>query len=149
MESWARKATASEALKDWLGQAKTGDYFALQAYLPPSQETTEALQDIRLELLKHTRLATTLGYGPRFLHSTGQLHKGGQNRGLFLQIIDEPDVDLPVPETDYSFKDLIKAQALGDYKALKQRGRRVLRVNLGSDVASGLRTLKKLLGRQD
>jgi transaldolase/glucose-6-phosphate isomerase len=90
-----------------------------------------------------------LGYGPRFLHSTGQLHKGGQNTGLFLQIIDEPNVDLPVPETDYSFRNLIKAQALGDYKALMQRGRRILRVNLGFDVASGLRTLKELFERQD
>lgn len=151
VETWSIDAleALTKALKDWLGQAKTGDYFALQAYLPPSQETTEAFQDIRLELLKHTRLATTLGYGPRFLHSTGQLHKGGQNKGLFLQTIDEPDVDLPVPETDYSFKNLIKAQALGDYKALKQRGRRVLRVNLGSDVTSGLKTLYELLERQD
>ena len=150
-ESWStdEPEALAKALNEWLGQVKTGDYFALQAYLPPSHKTEETLQNIRLELLKRTRTATTLGYGPRFLHSTGQLHKGGQNTGLFLQIIDEPDVDLPVPETDYSFKNLIKAQALGDYKALKQRGRRVIRVNLGSDVAIGLRTLKELFESQD
>ncbi len=136
----------AQALKDWLGQAKPGDYIALQAYLSPSEETTEALQDIRLELLKRTRLATTLGYGPRFLHSTGQLHKGGPNIGLFLQIVDEPNIDLPVPETDYDFKNLIKAQAVGDYRALKQRGRRVIRVDLKSNVSSGLRKLYELIG---
>jgi transaldolase/glucose-6-phosphate isomerase len=150
-ETWStdEPEALAKALKDWLGKAKTGDYFALQAYLPVSQSTTDALQDIRLELLKRTRSATTLGYGPRFLHSTGQLHKGGQNTGLFLQIIDEPDVDLPVPETEYSFKKLIKAQSLGDYRALKQRGRRVIRVNLGVDIASGMRMLHKSFGRQD
>lgn len=136
----------AQALKGWLGQAKKGDYIALQAYLPPSEETTESLQGIRFELLKLTRLATTLGYGPRFLHSTGQLHKGGPNNGLFLQIVDEPSIDLPVPETDYSFADLIKAQAVGDYRALKQRGRRVLRVNLRSEVSSGLSKLYELIG---
>ncbi len=133
----------AQALKGWLGQAKPGDYIAIQAYLPPSKEVTEALQSIRVELLKRTQLATTLGYGPRFLHSTGQLHKGGPNRGLFLQLVDEPNTELPVPETDYSFKNLIKAQAVGDYRALKQRGRRILRVNLKSDVSRGLRKLSE------
>ncbi len=139
----------TQALKSWLGQAKEGDYIALQAYLPPSKETTEALQSIRFEFLKRTRLATTLGYGPRFLHSTGQLHKGGPNSGLFLQIVDEPDSDLPVPETDYDFNTLIKAQAVGDYRALQQRGRRVIRVNLKSDVRGGLKKLHDLIGFQD
>jgi transaldolase/glucose-6-phosphate isomerase len=86
-----------------------------------------------------------LGYGPRFLHSTGQLHKGGPNNGLFLQVVDEPNMDLPVPETDFSFKNLIKAQAVGDYSALKQRGRRILRVNLKSDASSGLRKLSEYI----
>jgi transaldolase/glucose-6-phosphate isomerase len=138
--------TLAQALKTWLGQAKEGDYIALQAYLPPSEESTEALQDIRFELLQRTRLATTLGYGPRFLHSTGQLHKGGPNNGLFLQIVDEPAINLPIFETDYSFADLIKAQAVGDYRALRQRARRVLRVNLKSEVSSGLKKLSELIG---
>lgn len=128
----------AEALRNWSNRSKLGDYIALQAYLPPESEITGALQRIRFDILKHTRLATTMGYGPRFLHSTGQLHKGGPNNGLFLQIIDEPLLDLPIPETDYSFRSLIQAQSLGDYQALKQRGRRVLRINLKSDVLGGL-----------
>ncbi len=135
---------ASE-LKDWVLKAKPGDYVALQAYLNPLKEVTSALQKIRNELLNRTRLATTLGYGPRFLHSTGQLHKGGPNNGLFLQLVDEPEFDLPVPETDFSFGKMIRAQSMGDYQALKQRGRRVLRINLGRDVVGGLERLMDLM----
>ncbi|NQT79099.1 MAG: hypothetical protein HQ555_01740 [Candidatus Aminicenantes bacterium] len=133
------------ALKNWVAQAQSGNYIALHAYISPNVSTTRALQRIRSGLLKHTQLATTLGYGPRFLHSTGQLHKGGPNIGLFLQLVDEPSVDLSIPETDYSFNTLIEAQALGDYQALKQRDRRVLRVNLKSDVSGGLDRLKDLI----
>ncbi len=133
-----------QALKEWLGQAHPGDYISFQAYLDPTPKTTNALQRLRLELVKHNRLATTLGYGPRFLHSTGQLHKGGQNTGLFLQLIDEP-VGLPVPESDYDFRSLIKAQAEGDYRALKERGRRVLRLNLKTKVEKGFETLHSLI----
>jgi transaldolase/glucose-6-phosphate isomerase len=138
----------AKALKDWISQAQPGDYTAIQAYLSPTQETTAAIQNIRLEILKRTRLATTTGYGPRFLHSTGQLHKGGPNNGLFLQIVDEPKIDLPVPETDFSFKSLIRAQALGDYLALKQRGRRVLRVDMKTDIGRGFEILEDLLQNQ-
>lgn len=134
-----------QALKEWLSQAKPGDYICFQPYLAPTPQTTDALQRLRLELLKRKRLATTLGYGPRFLHSTGQLHKGGQNTGLFLQLIDEPGRGLPVPESDYDFRSLIKAQAEGDYMALKERGRRVLRVNLKTDVSTGLEVLHALI----
>jgi transaldolase / glucose-6-phosphate isomerase len=88
---------------------------------------------------------TTLGYGPRFLHSTGQLHKGGPNTVLVLQIVDQPSEDVPVPETDYTFGTLIEAQALGDFTALKQRRRRALRVNLGTDTKSGLKRLAEAL----
>ncbi len=137
----------TEALKNWIVKEKPGDYIALQAYLNPSKEVTEALQKVRLELLNRTRLAITLGYGPRFLHSTGQLHKGGPNNGLFLQLVDEPEFDIPVPETSFSFSTLIRAQALGDYQALKQRGRRVLRVNLKRDVSGGLELLADLIRR--
>ncbi|UCC40541.1 MAG: hypothetical protein JSV96_03600 [Candidatus Aminicenantes bacterium] len=133
------------ALKNWIAQAQGGDYITLQAYLFPNVDTTEVLQKIRIGLLKHKQITTTMGYGPRFLHSTGQLHKGGPNIGLFLQLVDEPSVDLSIPETDYSFNTLIKAQALGDYQALKQRGRRVLRINLKSDVSGGLDRLKDLM----
>jgi len=135
----------AKGLKDWIDQAQPGDYIALQAYLPPNPKTNAALQNVRFELLKRTRLATTLGYGPRFLHSTGQLHKGGPNTALVLQIIDEPETDLSIPETDYSFGALIKAQAKGDYQALKQRGRRVIRINLKADVQGGLKRLQDLI----
>ncbi len=118
---------------------------ALQAYLAPAVETTAALQEMRLGLRRRLRLATTLGYGPRFLHSTGQLHKGGPNTGLFLQLVDDPAPDLAVPETDYSFGKLIAAQAVGDYQALSTRQRRVLRVHLGSDTAWGLKQLREVL----
>ncbi|NIM52083.1 MAG: bifunctional transaldolase/phosoglucose isomerase [Gemmatimonadales bacterium] len=134
-----------EQAADWLGRVKPGDYVALQAYLAPTLETADALQEIRIALRDRLRIATTLGYGPRFLHSTGQLHKGGPNTGLFLQLVDEPGEDFAVPETDYTFGALIRAQARGDYGALLQRGRRVLRVNLGSDVAAGLARLQEVL----
>jgi transaldolase/glucose-6-phosphate isomerase len=137
----------ADALKDWILKAKPGDYIALQAYLNPLEEVTSALQKIRNELLNRTRLATTLGYGPRFLHSTGQLHKGGPNNGLFLQLVDEPKFDLPVPETNFSFGKLISAQSMGDYQALKKRGRRVLRINLRTDVVGGLVKLMGLMRR--
>jgi transaldolase/glucose-6-phosphate isomerase len=88
-----------------------------------------------------------LGYGPRFLHSTGQLHKGGPNTGLFLQLIDEPVDDLAVPDAAFSFGDLIRAQALGDFQALQQRGRRVLRINLGQDAVNALGGVKAALRR--
>lgn len=114
-----------------LASAAQGDYVAIQAYLKPSLETTRDLQGLRLSIRDGYKLATTLGYGPRFLHSTGQLHKGGPNKGIFLQIVDQVREPLPVPETDYTFGSLIRAQAMGDAQALTQRGRRVLRLVLG------------------
>jgi len=136
---------AESALKSWAFEAKEGDYFAVQAYLSYNSEIDNVLKEARIELLKKFGLATTLGSGPRFLHSTGQLHKGGANNGLFLQLVDEPQIDLPIPETNFSFKSLIKAQFLGDYRALRKKGRRVLRVNLGRDAECGLEILCDIL----
>ena len=136
-----------QALSAWTGGARPGDYVALQVYLAPTEETTKALTDIRLALRDRLALAVTLGFGPRFLHSTGQLHKGGPDNGLFLQLVDQPDDDIAIPETDYGFGALIGAQALGDLGALEQRRRRVLRVDLGTDTASGLAALAKALGQ--
>ncbi len=141
----SRPGPSLKALDEWLASAKPGDYVALQAYLAPTPETTAALQEIRLTLRNRLRLATTLGYGPRFLHSTGQLHKGGPNTGLFLQLTDDPAPDLSVPEGQYTFGALIRAQALGDLLALKQRERRLLRVHLGRETLSGLRQLAGVL----
>ncbi len=135
----------SRRLKEWMGLCHPGDYVAIQAYLAPAPETSATLQEIRRTLLERLRVATTLGMGPRFLHSTGQLHKGGPNTGLFLQIVDAPEKDLVVPGMGYTFGQIIRAQALGDYQALMQKRRRVLRVNLGSDVPAGLRRLVEAL----
>jgi len=129
------------AVAAWLGSCRTGDYAAIQAYLAPTDATSAALDALRRTLLERLRVATTVGYGPRFLHSTGQLHKGGPNTGLFLQIVDAPRTVVAVPGAGYSFGDLIHAQSVGDYRALTQKGRRVLRVDLGSDVEGGLRRL--------
>jgi transaldolase/glucose-6-phosphate isomerase len=135
------------AMSSWLAGAQAGNYIAIQAYLNPTSETASALESLRQILRVNTRLATTLGYGPRFLHSTGQLHKGGPNTGLFLQVIDEPLDDLPVPNAGYSFGDLIRAQALGDFQALQQRGRRVLRINLGHHAVNALVRVQAALQR--
>jgi transaldolase/glucose-6-phosphate isomerase len=131
----------SHALDRWLASSSPGDYIALHAFLCPDGPTSERLRKIRLLLRDRSRLATTLGYGPRFLHSTGQYHKGGPNTGLFLQIVDRPEDPLPIPESEYSFGELIHAQALGDAMALLGRGRRVLRVDLGRRGVDGLNDL--------
>jgi transaldolase/glucose-6-phosphate isomerase len=142
----ADTAALGSALGHWLAGSGTGTYLGIHAYLAPTPATTEALREIQARLRDNTRFATTLGYGPRFLHSTGQLHKGGPETGRFLQIVDEPGHDLSVPETDYTFAELIRAQADGDRKALEQRGRRVMRVNFGNDVHCGLARLREVLG---
>ncbi len=133
------------ALDDWMAQASAGDFVGIQAYLAPRAEVSDLLDGIRHSVRDRRRVATTVGYGPRFLHSTGQLHKGGPNTGLFLQITDGGAVDLPVPETDYSFGALIRAQAAGDAQALTQQGRRVLRVALDQGVAAGLEAVRQRL----
>ena len=132
-------------IRNLLDGAPAGNYVAIQAYLAPTTGTTAGLENLQRVIRDRSKLATTLGYGPRFLHSTGQLHKGGPNIGRFLQIVDDPADDLPVPETDYTFGALIRAQALGDYQALLQRNRRVLRVNLGRDVAAGLKRIAEVV----
>ncbi|MGE4055976.1 MAG: transaldolase, partial [Vicinamibacterales bacterium] len=91
----------------------------------------------------HLRVATTVGYGPQYLHSTGQLHKGGANSGLFLLLTTDPGEDLPIPGEPYGFGTLQRAQALGDYRALVEKGRRVLRVDLRGDVERAMRHLNK------
>jgi transaldolase/glucose-6-phosphate isomerase len=135
----SQRQPLQSALQDWLGQGQAGNYICLQAYLAPTAAADEALEQLRVLLREKSRLATTCGYGPRFLHSTGQLHKGGPNSGLFVQLVDQPGADLAVPESSYTFGQLIRAQAQGDWQALTQRGRRVLRVQLGGDAESGLR----------
>jgi transaldolase/glucose-6-phosphate isomerase len=138
-----RKLT--QAVAAWLGKKKARDYVVVQAYVAPSRDNAAKLQAICAAIQARLGVATTLGFGPRFLHSTGQLHKGGANSALVLQIVDQPADNLAVPETSYTFDALIQAQAIGDYTALKQRRRRALRVNLGADTAAGLDRLAEAL----
>jgi transaldolase / glucose-6-phosphate isomerase len=114
-----------------LASLRPGDYLAIQAYLEPTAATKAALQRVRLAVRDHHRVATTVGFGPRYLHSTGQLHKGGPPSGAFLQIVDAPrEVDLPIPGKPFTFGTLLDAQALGDLYSLRSRGRRVARIPL-------------------
>jgi transaldolase/glucose-6-phosphate isomerase len=141
----ADREALQQALSAWLGSKKARDYVVVQAYVNPSPEHTAKLKEVSVLLQERLGAATTFGFGPRFLHSTGQLHKGGPNSALVLQIVDEPGDNLPVPETNYTFDALIQAQAVGDFTALKQRRRRALRVNLGSDTEAGLKLLAEAL----
>ncbi len=113
-----------------LQEVRPGDYLAIQAYLPRTQDNEARLQAARVRLRDRLRVATTVGFGPRFLHSTGQLHKGGPATGVFIQVVDEPSVDLPIPGKPYTFRRLLDAQSAGDLQALRARGRRVARVRL-------------------
>jgi len=135
------------SLRELLSGVEPGGYFALQAFLPSSREISGTLLEIQKRLQMMTGLVCTLGFGPRFLHSTGQLHKGGPGGGMFLQLVDEPAQDLPVPETEYSFARMIAAQSLGDLHALRRRGRRVLRVSLGKEREKALDRVLAALGR--
>jgi len=130
-------ASLAEAVQALLKQIKPGDYVALLAYIPPTPAHDRALAGVRLTIRDTYRVATTVGYGPRYLHSTGQLHKGGPNTGVFLQIVGDDPRDLPIPGADYTFGVLKQAQALGDYQALRNHDRRVLRVQV-ADVEQGL-----------
>ena len=134
-----------ETLKQLMAQVRDNDYIGIQAYIAPTPEITEILQAIQSKFVTWLKVATTSGYGPRFLHSTGQLHKGGPNSGLFLQFIDEPPHDISVPETSFTFGKLIQAQALGDYQALTQLNRRIIRINLKTDVESNLLSLMRMI----
>ncbi len=128
-----------QELATWLRLANADDYVSIQAYLGPSVELDALMHEARSFLQGTTRMATTVGYGPQFLHSTGQLHKGGPNTGLFLQLVSDSNLtEAPIPGTDYSFGALITAQAAGDRNALLRRGRRVVCVGLGADVIGGL-----------
>ncbi len=142
--SEARVSTLAEGLRNFLDQARAGDYIAIQAFLSPEPLTTLALQKLRALLREKTRLAVTLGYGPRFLHSTGQLHKGDPGRGLFIQIAAPASEDVPIPDgpgsacASLSFGMLCASQARGDYEVLKSAGRRIIRVGLSQEVGKGL-----------
>jgi len=127
-------------LKAHLGRIKTGDYFAVLGFIQMSAEHEKSLQGIRHAVRDKKHVATCLGFGPRFLHSTGQAYKGGPNSGVFLQVTCDDALDLPLPQQKYTFGVVKAAQARGDFQVLAERGRRALRVHL-HDVDAGLVTL--------
>jgi hypothetical protein len=142
-------ARPAPSLRGWLGahlaRLQRRDYFAINAFVDMSDANVERLQAIRHTVRDARRVATTLGFGPRFLHSTGQLHKGGPNTGVFLHLTSDDAQDVPVPGQAYSFGVLKRFQAQGDFEVLTARERRTLRVHLGTDVAGGLDVLRRTL----
>src|SRR5205814_6051328 len=116
-----------------LGRVKAGDYVALLNYIQETPEHEELIQAMRSHLRDALRVATTTGYGPRFLHSTGQLHKGGADNGVFIQITADNVKDVPLPGEPFTSGTLKQAQALGDFQSLASRHRRAIRVHLGKD----------------
>jgi transaldolase/glucose-6-phosphate isomerase len=134
-------SSASGALAAHLDTARPGDYVALMAYVTPDDANHKALQRLRVAIRDTRRLATTLGFGPRFLHSTGQLHKGGPNTGVYIQITADDGTDVPIPGQPFTFSILKRAQAAGDLQSLRTHGRRVVRVHIAGDLGAGLGSL--------
>jgi len=118
------------SIESLLAQANEGDYVCVQAFIEPTDENDRRIADLVHKLRRRSGLVVTHGYGPRYLHSTGQLHKGGPNTGLFLQVVDDPGEEIPIPGKPFGFRRLIRAQAAGDYASLEERGRRVARIHL-------------------
>jgi len=133
------------ALKAHFGRVKPGDYVAITQYFDESEARDETLQTLRTALRDTLKVATTTGYGPRFLHSTGQFHKGGPDTGVFLQLTADDGKDIPIPGQPFGFATLVKAQALGDLQSLTSRHRRAVNLDLGPDVDKGLKTLLTLI----
>ena len=140
-------------VKKFLAQASAGrSYVSIQTYVPPTSETDALLNSIRLRIRDSLKVATTVGYGPRFLHSTGQLHKGDGGQGLFIQFTSDAEEDIAIPDkagepaSAMSFGVLKLAQALGDRQALLDAGRKVIRFHLGKDVGRGLKQISQMLG---
>ena len=145
VENGALPSSETGSAADLLSAAQPGDYLAVMAYVEETEGVTNAVAKLRAHAMRRHSVATTLGYGPRFLHSTGQLHKGGPNSGLFLQLVGADERDLPIPGEPFGFGALAEAQALGDYEALKEAGRRVVRVRMeGDPEAAILRLLSSL-----
>jgi transaldolase/glucose-6-phosphate isomerase len=121
---------AKAELKKFLADAKAGEFVTINAYVPRNKEMIEAIQTLRVAIREKTKLPVTAGFGPRFQHSTGQFHKGGPNKGWFIQVVYDAENDFEIPTQGLTFGTLIRAQALGDYEALKAAGRRAIRIKL-------------------
>jgi transaldolase/glucose-6-phosphate isomerase len=135
---------AKSALDKFISSAQAGEFFTINAYIPRNKETIDALQALRVAIREKTKCAVSAGFGPRFQHSTGQFHKGGPNKGLFIQVVYDAQNDMDIPNQGMTFGTLIRAQALGDYEALVAAGRRTTRVLLSSpaDLSKLLDALK-------
>ncbi len=150
LAAWAARVSSADASPSALLEAlwdglSAGDYFALLAYVQQTDARQQRLQRLRLLARERGRVATTLGYGPRYLHSTGQLHKGGPDTGAYLVLTADSAEDAAIPEAPYGFATLLRAQALGDFRALAEHGRRVLRIHIGGDFDAGLIALLNTL----
>lgn len=139
------QSALSSVVTEFINRAASGDYIALLAYIEETPAHDRLLAAIRTQLRAMLKVATTTGYGPRFLHSTGQLHKGGPDNGIFIQLTDDDKTDLPIPGEPYSFGVLKQAQSLGDFSSLEGHDRRALRVHLGGDAEAGLKTLLDIM----
>jgi hypothetical protein len=139
----------AKSVKDFLNTfvklAQPDDYFSLLAYFLQKDTRNKLLQGIRIKLRNRFKAATTLGYGPRYLHSTGQLHKGGANNGLFLLFTAGAQEEVGIPGKEFGFGTLQQAQALGDFRSLNDKDRRVVRIHLGSDIEGGLKKIFEML----
>jgi hypothetical protein len=141
------KLPKSELIPQFLERMQPGDYISIQAYLSSTVETDALIQGLRMKLRNRYRLATTTAYGPSYLHSTGQLHKGGADCGHFIQLISDTIKDIPIPiqagseRSELTFGVLNKAQAVGDLMALRKADRHVIQIQLGEDVSAGLRVI--------
>ncbi len=141
---WAPKVKNLPAfLNSFVKLAKSPDYLSILAYILQTPQRQQQLQQIRMRLRNKLKVATTLGYGPRYMHSTGQLHKGGPNKGVFIMFTYEAENELPIPGKDYGFATLQRAQALGDFRSLNDKNRRVIRVHLGSNIEQALTKINK------
>ncbi len=135
-------ATVTEALAGFLNELRPGDYFDIAGYVTRNTESTTAFLQMRTAVRDAKHVATTVGFGPRFLHSTGQLHKGGPNTGVFLQVVRAAETqDADIPGAPFTFATLIAAQALGDLQSLETHGRRAVRVYLSGDPTAALQEL--------
>ena len=141
------RAELAIAIPALLAEIGAGDYFAITAYIEPGAQAEATFAEIRRIVRDATGAATTLGYGPRFLHSTGQLHKGGPPRGVFLQVTAHDENDIAIPGRPYTFGQLKRAQAIGDFDSLVSHGRPVVRVHLGADSTGGLAAIREAVRR--
>jgi hypothetical protein len=151
MDNSSQWKVAGKNIKDvlikFLKLAQPSDYISCLAYFLQTPEREKYLQIIRNNIAKKFKSATTIGYGPRYLHSTGQLHKGGPNRGLFILMTSDTDLKLPIPSSGYDFGTLQLAQALGDFRSLNNKNRRVIRIHIGGELEKGLKALSGFLDK--